>query len=108
MIRIPQVRVVDEEGAQLGVMPTPQALEMAQERGLDLVEGAPMASPPGGKFLDFRQHKHDLSKREKEAKRKQRSVTFKEVRLSPKIGVGDFDTKVHLAIEFLENGQRLN
>ena len=107
MIRIPQVRVVDEEGAQLGVMPTPRALEMAQERGLDLVEVAPMASPPVVKFLDFGQYKYELTKREKEAKRKQRSVTFKEVRLSPKIGVGDFDTKVHRAIEFLEEGDRI-
>jgi len=107
MIRIPQVRVVDEEGAQLGVMPTPTALEMAQERGLDLVEVAPMASPPVVKFLDFGQYKYDLTKREKEAKRKQRSVTFKEVRLSPKIGTGDFETKVHRAIEFLEEGDRI-
>ena len=107
MIRIPQVRVVDEEGAQLGVMPTPKALEMAQERGLDLVEVAPMAAPPVVKFLDFGQYKYELTKREKEAKRKQRSVTFKEVRLSPKIGTGDFDTKVHRAIEFLEDGDRI-
>ena len=107
MIRIPQVRVVDEEGAQLGVMPTPRALEMAQERGLDLVEVAPMASPPVVKFLDFGQYKYELTKREKEAKRKQRSVTFKEVRLSPKIGSGDFETKVHRAIEFLEEGDRI-
>ena len=107
MIRIPQVRVVDEEGAQLGVMPTPQALAMAQERGLDLVEVAPMASPPVVKFLDFGQYKYELTKREKENKRRQRSVTFKEVRLSPKIGVGDFDTKVHRAIEFLEDGDRI-
>ncbi len=107
MIRIPQVRVVDEEGAQLGVMPTPRALEMAQERGLDLVEVAPMAAPPVVKFLDFGQYKYDLTKREKEAKRKQRSVTFKEVRLSPKIGTGDFDTKVNRAVEFLEDGDRI-
>jgi translation initiation factor IF-3 len=107
MIRIPQVRVVDEEGAQLGVMPTPQALSMAQERGLDLVEVAPMASPPVVKFLDFGQYKYELTKREKENKRRQRSVTFKEVRLSPKIGSGDFDTKVHRAIEFLEDGDRI-
>ena len=107
MIRIPQVRVVDEEGAQLGVMPTPRALEMAQERGLDLVEVAPMAAPPVVKFLDFGQYKYELTKREKEAKRKQRSVTFKEVRLSPKIGIGDFDTKVNRAVEFLEDGDRI-
>lgn len=107
MIRIPQVRVIDEEGNQLGVMPTPQALEMAQDRGLDLVEVAPMAAPPVTKFLDFGQYKYDLTKKEKEAKRRQRSVTFKEVRLSPKIGIGDFDTKVHRAIEFLSDGDRI-
>jgi translation initiation factor IF-3 len=107
MIRVPQVRVVDEEGAQLGVLPTPKALEMAQERGYDLVEVAPMAQPPVVKFLDFGQYKYELTKREKEAKRKQRSVTFKEVRLSPKIGVGDFQTKVNRATEFLEDGDRI-
>ena len=107
MIRIPQVRVVDEEGAQLGVMPTPQALAMAQERGYDLVEVAPMASPPVVKFLDFGQYKYELTKREKDNKRRQRSVSFKEVRLTPKIGSGDFDTKVHRAIEFLEDGDRI-
>jgi len=107
MIRIPQVRVVDEEGAQLGVMPTPRALEMAQERGYDLVEVAPMAQPPVVRFLDFGQYKYELTKREKENKRKQRSITFKEVRLTPKIGVGDFETKVHRAIEFLEDGDRI-
>lgn len=107
MIRIPQVRVIDEEGNQLGVMPTPRALDMAQERGLDLVEVAPMAAPPVARFLDFGQYKYELTKREKENKRRQRSVTFKEVRLSPKIGVGDFDTKVHRAVEFLEDGDRI-
>ena len=107
MIRIPQVRVIDDEGNQLGIMPTPKALEMAQERGLDLVEVAPMASPPVTRFLDFGQYKYELTKKEKEAKRRQRSVTFKEVRLSPKIGIGDFETKVHRAIEFLEDGDRI-
>jgi translation initiation factor IF-3 len=107
MIRIPQVRVVDEEGAQLGVMPTARALEMAQERGYDLVEVAPMASPPVVKFLDFGQYKYELTKRDKENKRRQRAVTFKEVRLTPKIGSGDFETKVHRAIEFLEDGDRI-
>src|SRR5512141_101585 len=107
MIRIPQVRVIDEEGNQLGVMPAPRALQMAQERGLDLVEVAPMAAPPVARFLDFGQYKYELTKREKENKRRQRSVTFKEVRLSPKIGSGDFETKVHRAIEFLEDGDRI-
>lgn len=107
MIRVPQVRVVDEEGAQLGVMPTGEALRLAQERGFDLVEVAPMAAPPVVRLLDFGQYKYELTKREKEAKRRQRSVTFKEVRLKPKIGQGDFDTKVRRAIEFLEEGDRV-
>jgi len=107
MIRVPQVRVLDEDGSQLGVMPTQQAMAMAQERGLDLVEVAPTAAPPVVKFLDFGQYKYELTKREKEAKRRQRSVEFKEVRLTPKIGIGDFETKVHRAIEFLEDGDRL-
>jgi translation initiation factor IF-3 len=106
MIRIPQVRVIDDEGNQLGVMPTPKALEMAQERGFDLVEVAPMAAPPVARFLDFGQYKYELTKREKEAKKRQR-VGFKEVRLSPKIGSGDFLTKVHRAVEFLEEGDRI-
>ena len=80
---------------------------MAQERGLDLVEVAPMASPPVTRFLDFGQYKYEATKRDKEAKRRQRSVTFKEVRLTPKIGQGDFDTKLHRAIEFLEDGDRI-
>jgi translation initiation factor IF-3 len=107
MIRVPQVRVVDEDGQQLGVMQTHQALAMAQDRGLDLVEVAPMAAPPVVRFLDYGQYKYELTKREKEAKRKQRAVEFKEVRLTPKIGTGDFDTKVHRAIEFLEDGDRI-
>jgi translation initiation factor IF-3 len=106
MIRIPQVRVIDDEGNQLGVMPTPRALEMAQEKGFDLVEVAPMAAPPVARFLDFGQYKYELTKREKEAKRRQR-IGFKEVRLSPKIGSGDFATKMHRAIEFLEDGDRI-
>jgi translation initiation factor IF-3 len=107
MIRVFDVRVVDEDGSQLGVMRTADALRLAQERGLDLVEVAPLASPPVVRLLDFGQYKYELTKREKEAKRRQRSVTFKEVRLKPKIGVGDFDTKVRRAIEFLEEGDRV-
>ncbi len=99
--------MIDEEDNQLGVMPTPKALEMAQERGLDLVEVAPMAAPPVARFLNFGQYKYELTKKEKENKRRQRSVTFKEVRLSPKIGIGDFETKVHRAVEFLTDGDRI-
>lgn len=107
MIRVPQVRVVDEEGSQLGVMPTGEALRLAQERGLDLVEVAPMAAPPVTRLLDYGHFKYEQARREKEARRHQRSVDFKEIRLKPKIGKGDFETKVRRAIEFLEDGDRV-
>jgi translation initiation factor IF-3 len=98
---------VDEDGVQLGVMPTGQALRVAQERGYDLVEVAPMASPPVTRLLDYGQFKYEQARREKEARRNQRSVEFKEIRLKPKIGKGDFDTKVRRAIQFLEEGDRV-
>src|SRR5262245_49669879 len=107
MIRVPNVRVVDDEQAQLGVMPTHQALQLAQERGYDLVEVAPNAVPPVVKFLDYGQFKYEQARKEKEARRHQRSVEFKEIRLKPKIGKGDFDTKVRRAIQFLEDGDRV-
>ena len=107
MIRIPQVRVIDEEGEQLGVMPTPQALQLAQERGFDLVEVAPMSNPPVTKILDYGQFKYEQARKEKEARKHQRSVEFKEVRLRVKIGKGDFDTKVKRAIRFLQDGDRV-
>jgi translation initiation factor IF-3 len=107
MIRVPQLRVVDEDGGQLGVMPTNEALRLAQEKGYDLVEVAPNAVPPVARFLDFGQYKYELTKREKEAKRRQRAVTFKEIRLKPQIGQQDFDTKVRRAIQFLEEGDRV-
>ncbi len=107
MIRIPQVRVIDEEGNQLGVMPTPRALQLAQERGYDLVEVAPMSSPPVTRLLDYGQFKYEQARKEKEARRHQRSVEFKEVRLRVKIGKGDFDTKVRRAITFLGDGDRV-
>jgi translation initiation factor IF-3 len=107
MIRVPQVRVVDEEGNQMGVMPTQDALRLAQDRGYDLVEVAPMAAPPVTRLLDYGQFKYEQARREKEARRHQRSVDFKEIRLKVKIGRGDFDTKVRRAIQFLEEGDRV-
>lgn len=107
MIRIPQVRVIDEEGTQLGVMPTPKALQLAQERGFDLVEVAPTSNPPVTKILDYGQYKYEQARRDKEARKHQRSVEFKEVRLRVKIGKGDFDTKVKRAIRFLQEGDRV-
>ena len=91
----------------MGVMATPEALRLAQERGYDLVEVAPMANPPVTRLLDYGQFKYEQARREKEARRHQRSVDFKEIRLKVKIGKGDFDTKVRRAIQFLEDGDRV-
>jgi translation initiation factor IF-3 len=107
MIRIREVRVIDEEGQQLGVMPTARAQALAQERGLDLVEVAPQAVPPVCRILDYGQYKYELNKREREAKKKQRSQTFKEVRLAVKIDVHDLQTKARRAAEFLDHGDRV-
>src|SRR4029453_15625467 len=87
MIRIREVRVIDDEGQQLGVLPTTEALALAQEKGLDLVEVAPAAVPPVCRILDYGQYKYELQKREREAKRKQKSQTFKENRLRVKMEV---------------------
>src|ERR687891_805629 len=107
MIRIREVRVIDDQGEQLGVMPTFKALALAQERGLDLVEVAPTAVPPVCRILDYGQYKYELQKREREQKKKQKSQTFKEVRLAVKIDVHDLQTKARRAAEFLVKGDRV-
>lgn len=107
MIRIFQVRVIDDEGQQLGVMPTAQALGLAREKGLDLVEVAPTAVPPVCRILDWGQYKYDLQKREREQKKKQRSQAFKEIRLKVKIDIHDLKTKAKRAAEFLDDGDRV-
>lgn len=107
MIRIREVRVIDDEGQQLGVMPTARAFALAQEKGLDLVEVAPTAVPPVTRILDYGQYKYELQKREREQKKKQKSQTFKEVRLAVKIDVHDLQTKARRAAEFLDKGDRV-
>jgi translation initiation factor IF-3 len=107
MIRIREVRVIDDEGQQLGVMPTFKALALAQEKGLDLVEVAPTAVPPVCRILDYGQYKYELQKREREQKKKQKSQTFKEIRLGLKIDVNDLRTKARRAAEFLDEGDRV-
>ncbi len=107
MIRIREVRVIDDESQQLGVMPTYKALALAQEKGLDLVEVAPTAVPPVCRILDYGQYKYELQKRDREAKKKQKSQTFKEIRLRVKIDVNDLRTKARRAGEFLEEGDRV-
>ena len=107
MIRVREVRVIDDEGQQLGVLPTTEALALAQEKGLDLVEVAANAVPPVCRILDYGQYKYELQKREREAKRKQKSQTFKEIRLRVKIDVNDLRTKLRRAGEFLDEGDRV-
>ncbi len=107
MIHIREVRVIDDEGQQLGVMPTAEAFALAQEKGLDLVEVAPTAVPPVCRILDYGQYKYELQKREREAKKKQKSQTFKEIRLRVKIDVNDLRTKTRRAAGFLDEGDRV-
>lgn len=107
MIRIREVRVIDDEGQQLGVMLTADALALAQEKGLDLVEVAPTAVPPVCKILDYGQYKYEIQKRERETKKRQKSQTFKEIRFRVKIDTHDLQTKTRRAAEFLDEGDRV-
>jgi len=107
MIRIREVRVIDEDGQQLGVMPTPRALALAQEKGLDLVEVAPTAVPPVCRILDYGQYKYELNKRERETKKRQKSHEMKEIRVAVKIDTHDLQTKARRAAEFLDDGDRV-
>jgi translation initiation factor IF-3 len=107
MIRVREVRVIDDEGQQLGVMPTAEALALAQERGLDLVEVAPTAVPPVCRFLDYGQYKYEIQKRERETKKRQKSQTFKEIRFRVKIDRHDLETKTRRASQFLDDGDRV-
>src|SRR3954462_412589 len=106
-IRVPEVRVVLEDGGMLGVMTTQQALREAEERGLDLVEVNPKAAPPVWKILDFGKFKYEEKKRAREAKRKQTVVEVKELKLRPKTDDHDLDTKVRAARKFLEQGNKV-
>ena len=107
MIRIKEVRVIDDENQQLGVMLTADALALAQEKGLDLVEVAPTAVPPVCKILDYGQYKYEIQKRDRETKKRQKSQTFKEIRFRVKIDTHDLATKTRRASEFLDDGDRV-
>lgn len=106
-IRVPQVLVIDEVGTQLGVFPTDQAIRMAREKGLDLVEVAPTARPPVCKILDYGKLKYVKKKKAQEAKKKQSVVNVKEIQLRPRTEEHDFQTKLRHIIEFLEDGDKV-
>ena len=106
-IRDKEVRVIDSDGSQLGIMPVHQALEMAYARNLDLVKIAPQAKPPVCKIIDYGKFRFEQAKREKEARKNQRVVEIKEIRLSLNIDTHDFNTKLGHAKRFLEDGNKV-
>ena len=107
MIRVREVRVVDDEGQQLGILPIHEALRLAHEKGLDLVEVAPNAAPPVCRILDFGKFQYERQKREREARKAQKTIEVKEVRLRPRTGEHDIDTKVRKTLGFLEEGSKV-
>jgi translation initiation factor IF-3 len=106
-IRTKEVRLVSETGEQLGIMHPKEALNIALTKGLDLVEVAPSAKPPVCKIMDLGKYKYEQSKREREARKKQRIISVKEVKLRPNIEDHDFETKTKNAIRFLEDGDKV-
>lgn len=106
-IRDREVRVIGENGEQLGVMPTRDALRLAEEAGVDLVKIAPTAKPPVCKIIDYGKFKYEQTRKEKEAKKKQKTVEIKEIRLSPNIDTNDLNTKVNAARKFISKGDRV-
>ncbi|MDP9246186.1 MAG: translation initiation factor IF-3 [Chloroflexota bacterium] len=95
------------DGSQLGVVPTPRALQLAQSEGWDLVEIAPNATPPVAKILDFGKYRYEEQQKAKDAKKKQKAVTWKEIRMAPKIDDHDIETKIKAAQRFLDEGDKL-
>lgn len=106
-IRDKELRVVDTDGSQLGVMPLKQALELAEQKNLDLVKIAPQAKPPVAKIIDYGKFRFEQSKREKEQRKNQRVVDVKEVRLSLNIDTHDFETKKNHAVRFISEGNKV-
>ena len=106
-IRCKEVRVIGEEGQQLGVMALRDALNMAKDAGVDLVMVSPSANPPVCRIVDYGKFKYEQLRREKEAKKKQKTVEVKEVRLSPNIDVNDLNTKCNAARKFIEKGDKV-
>jgi translation initiation factor IF-3 len=106
-IRVPEVRLIDEDGTQLGVVPTMQALEMARQRDLDLVEVAANAMPPVCKLLDYGRAKYEQTKKEREAKKHQHAVELKELRLRPGTDDHDVDVRARSARRFIEEGHKV-
>ncbi|MCI5570041.1 MAG: translation initiation factor IF-3 [Lachnospiraceae bacterium] len=106
-IRDKEVRLIGEDGEQLGIMSSREAFARAQEADLDLVKIAPQAKPPVCKIIDYGKYRYELARKEKEAHKKQKTVDLKEVRLSPNIDTNDLNTKVNAARKFLSKGDKV-
>ncbi|BDC96267.1 MULTISPECIES: translation initiation factor IF-3 [Treponema] len=106
-IRVREVRLIDEEGGQNRIMPTIEALKLAKERDLDLVEVSPNANPPVCKISDYGKYKFEQEKRLRDSRKNQKALKIKEIRMQPKIGPGDLDTKAKHVQEFLNEGNKV-
>lgn len=106
-IRDKEVRLVSESGEQLGIVSSKEALKMAREADLDLVKIAPNAKPPVCKIIDYGKYRYEMARKEKEAKKKQKTMEVKEVRLSPNIDTNDLNTKANNARKFLSKGDKV-
>jgi translation initiation factor IF-3 len=106
-IRVPEVRVIDEEGQQVGVMKTPDALALAQEKDLDLVEVAPEARPPVCRILDYSKYKYEQAQKVKQARKHQQQIVVREIKFRPKIAEHDYDTKKNHVERFLKHKDKV-
>lgn len=106
-IRDREIRLIGEDGQQLGIMSSREAMKIAREAELDLVKIAPQAKPPVCKIIDYGKYRYELARKEKEAKKKQKTIEVKEVRLSPNIDSNDLNTKIASARKFIEKGNKV-
>ena len=106
-IRDREVRVISQDGDQLGIMSASEAMKLAREAELDLVKIAPTAKPPVCKIIDYGKYRYEMARKEKEAKKKQKTIEIKEVRLSPNIDENDLNTKVNAARKFIQKGDKV-
>ena len=106
-IRDREIRLIGEDGQQLGIMSSREAMKIAREAELDLVKIAPQAKPPVCKIIDYGKYRYELARKEKEAKKKQKTIEVKEVRLSPNIDSNDLNTKIASVRKFIEKGNKV-
>ena len=106
-IRDKEVRLIGADGEQLGIVSSKEAQKLAEEAGLDLVKIAPTAKPPVCKIIDYGKYRYEQARKEKEAKKKQKTIELKEIRLSPNIDTNDLNTKINSAKKFIEKGNKV-